>query len=101
MRSSLTAAVLAMLMSFAATNSWAACQKLGFTVNDYGKKEPTEDAKKLLDKYVADFAQEHGIEDYKTGEKTVSCKLFLDFGFFDEHMCKAEAEVCWSTKQKS
>ena len=50
------------------------CKTFGFTVNDYGKKGPTEDAKNLLDKYVADFAQEHGIEDYKVGEKTVSCR---------------------------
>jgi hypothetical protein len=77
------------------------CKTFGFSVNDYGKKGPTEDAKQLLDKYIADYAKTHGIEDYKTSEKTVSCKLFLDFGFFDEHMCKAEAKVCWSAKQKS
>ena len=31
----------------------AACTKLGFSVNDYGKDGPTKDAKELLDKYIA------------------------------------------------
>jgi hypothetical protein len=26
------------------------------------------------------------------------CKTF---GFFDEHMCKVEAEVCWRVKRES
>lgn len=100
MRSSLTAAVLAMLMSFAATNSWAACQKLGFTVNDYGKKGPIRDAKKLLDKYIGEWTAERGIKRYRTVKKTVSCELFLDVGFFDEHTCKATATFCWKGRAK-
>jgi len=100
MRSSLTAAVLAILMCFAATSSWAACQKLGFTVNDYGKKGPIRDAKKLLDKYIGEWTAERGIKRYRTGKKTVSCELFLDVGFFDEHTCKATATFCWKGRAK-
>ncbi len=99
-------AVIALIATFSTSTLAAApakieCKTFGFSVNDYGKKGPTEDAKKMLDKYVADYAKKHDIEVYKISEKTVSCKLFLDFGFFDEHMCKAEAKVCWSAKQKS
>ena len=101
-------AIIFLLVSLAAGASTSAaspakteCRTFGFSVNDYGKKGPTEDAKKLLDEYVADYANKNGIKGYKTGEKTVSCKLFLDFGFFDEHMCKAEAQVCWPAKGAS
>ena len=95
MRSHLTAALLAALMCFAATNSWAACQKLGFAVNDYGKEGPIRDAKKLLDGYIAKWTAERGIKRYRVGKKSVTCELFLDFGFFDEHTCKASATFCW------
>lgn len=73
----------------------AVCTRLGFTVNDYGKEGPTRDAKALLDKYISKWAGEKGIKNYKTGPKNVKCELFLDFGVFDEHTCRAEASVCW------
>lgn len=73
----------------------AACTKLGFSVNDYGKDGPTKDAKDLLDKFIAKTMAERGITDYKTGPKNVTCELFLNFIVFDEHTCKAEANVCW------
>ncbi len=95
MRFHLTAALLAALMCFAATSSWAACQRLGFAVNDYGKEGPIRDAKKLLDGYIAKWTAERGIKRYRVGKKTVTCELFLDFGFFDEHTCKASATFCW------
>jgi hypothetical protein len=73
----------------------AACQKLAFSVNDYGKEGPTRDALALLDKYIADWTQEKGIKKYTVGKKDVNCELFLDVGLFDEHTCKATANVCW------
>lgn len=73
----------------------AACTRLAFSVNDYGKDGPSKDAQILLDKYVAKWAGEHGIKKYTTGKKSVSCELFLNFVLFDEHTCKAEASVCW------
>lgn len=73
----------------------AKCTRLGFTVNDYGKEGPTRDAKALLDKYIAEWAKKQNISKYSTGKKTVTCELFLDVGFFDEHTCRAEASVCW------
>ena len=73
----------------------AACTRLAFSVNDYGKDGPTKDAKDLLDKYVARVMAERGIKSYRIGKKEVKCELFLDFGFFDEHTCRAEATVCW------
>ena len=74
----------------------AACTKLGFSVNDYGKDGPTKDAKQLLDKYIAQWTAERGIKTYRTGTKTVTCELFLNFIVFDEHTCRAEATVCWN-----
>ena len=73
----------------------AACTRLGFSVNDYGKEGPTRDAKELLDKYIAKWTSERGITKYTTGKKDVTCELFLNFIVFDEHTCKAEASVCW------
>lgn len=73
----------------------AACTRLAFSVNDYGKDGPTKDAKELLDKYIAKKMAERGVTDYKTGPKSVTCELFLDVILFDEHTCKAEATVCW------
>ncbi|MFT3731673.1 MAG: hypothetical protein QM780_09690 [Hyphomicrobium sp.] len=73
----------------------AECKRYGFTVNDYGKDGPTKDAKDLLDKLIASKMTERGVSDYKTGKKSVSCELFLNFIVFDEHTCTAEATVCW------
>ena len=73
----------------------ATCTRLAFSVNDYGKDGPTKDAKRLLDPYIAKWAKEHGIKKYTTGSKNVSCELFLNFILFDEHTCKADANVCW------
>ena len=73
----------------------AACKRLSFSVNDYGKDGPTKDAMKLLDKYIADWTGQNGIKNYTVGKKDVSCELFLDFIVFDEHTCKATAQVCW------
>ncbi len=83
------------LLGAAALPASAACTRLGFSVNDYGKEGPTNDAKKLLDGYIAKWAGEHKIAKYNTGPKAVTCELFLNFIVFDEHTCKAEATVCW------
>jgi hypothetical protein len=73
----------------------AACQKLTFAVNDYGKDGPTRDALSLLDKHVAEWTVAKGIKKYSVGKKDVSCELFLDVGVFDEHTCTASTTVCW------
>ncbi len=73
----------------------AACKRMGFSVNDYGKDGPTKDAKALLDKHIAKKMAEQGIKTYTTGKKAVKCELFLNFIVFDEHTCTAEATVCW------
>ena len=73
----------------------AKCTRLGFSVNDYGKVGPTNDAKALLDKYIAKWAAENGVKSYQTGKKEVKCELFLDLLVFDEYTCHAEASVCW------
>jgi hypothetical protein len=73
----------------------AACQRFGFTVNDYGKEGPTADAKRLLDTHIAKKLGECGIKTYTTGKKSVKCELFLDVIIFDEHTCTAEATACW------
>lgn len=101
MRSTIIALFVLATALVSAASANTECQTFGFSVNDYGKKGPTEDSKKLLDKYIAEYAQKNGIASYQTGAKTVTCKLFLDFGFFDEHMCKAQAQVCWPSTEKS
>src|SRR6266705_1872542 len=79
----------------AVTPATAACQKLAFSVNDYGKDGPTKDAKDLLDKYIVTWTKEKGIANYTVGKKDVKCELFLNFIVFDEHTCQASALVCW------
>lgn len=100
MRTQLSAALLAISLCFVSTSSWAACQRLGFSVNDYGKEGPIRDAKKLLDQYIAKWTAERGIKKYRTGKKKVTCELFLDVGAFDEHTCKAAATFCWNGKNR-
>ena len=85
----------ALLLSISAQPASAACTKLGFTVNDFGKDGPTKDAKGLLDKYIAKWAADHKIAKYRTGTKDVKCELFLNLIVVDEHTCRAEATVCW------
>ncbi|MGD9784699.1 MAG: hypothetical protein AB7U49_08450 [Hyphomicrobiaceae bacterium] len=92
---SIAFAAVAGLVAFAAAPAEAKCTRLGFSVNDYGKDGPTNDAKKLLEKYIADWAAKQGIAKYTIGKKDVKCELFLDFIVFDEHTCRAEADVCW------
>jgi hypothetical protein len=77
----------------------AECQRYGFTVNDYGKDGPTKDAKDLLDKLIQTKMTERGVSDFRTGKKSVSCELFLNFIVFDEHTCTAEATVCWGASK--
>lgn len=84
------------IAGFAQTADARTCTRLGFSVNDYGKEGPTRDAKRLLDGYIAKWTKENGIKRYRTGKKTVECKLFLDLIIFDEHTCKASASVCWN-----
>ena len=95
----LVAAVLAgvsLMAGVAIGPAHAACKRLAFSVNDYGKDGPTRDAKNLLDKYIADWTKANGIKSYTVGKKDVNCELFLDFIVFDEHTCKASAMVCWA-----
>lgn len=90
------AAVLAVAFAPTAVLAKQECARLGFSVNDYGKEGPTKDAKELLDKYIVKWASERGIKKYNVGKKDVTCELFLNFVVFDEHTCKAEANVCWN-----
>jgi len=78
----------------------AACKKFGFTVNDYGKEGPTNDAKNLLDKHISEWASQNGVTNYQTGKKSVSCELFIDVILFDEYTCTASATVCWGDDAK-
>ena len=92
----LVAALMSLMLVLPVSQASAACQKLGFSVNDYGKVGPANDAKRLLDKYIKKWTAEHGINRYRTGKKTVTCELFIDVGFFDEYTCKAVATFCWN-----
>ena len=91
----LAAVGLAMLAWSGVEPAFAACTRLAFSVNDYGKDGPTKDANKLLDKYVADWTKSKGIKGHTVSKREVNCELFLDFVVFDEHTCKASALVCW------
>lgn len=102
MRAKLSIALASVLVSALAATAPAdaACKKFGFTVNDYGKEGPTNDAKNLLDKHIAEWAAQNGVSAYQTGKKSVSCELFLDVILFDEHTCTASANVCWGAGVK-
>jgi hypothetical protein len=89
------AAMAAALVCAGATSASAACKRMAFTVNDYGKEGPTRDAMSLLDKYIADYTKEKGIKKYTVGKKDVKCELYLNLIVVDEHTCKASATVCW------
>lgn len=91
-------AAAAVLTLGAVSPSDAACRKMGFLVNDYGKDGPTKDAQSLLDKDIAKWAAEKGIAKYDVSKRDVSCELFLNFIVFDEHTCTASATVCWDEK---
>ena len=97
-RTFIAVAVLGVIAIVAAVDAEAACTRLAFSVNDYGKDGPTKDANKLLDKYITDWTRARGIKSYSVGKRDVSCELFLDFIVFDEHTCKASALVCWPGK---
>ncbi len=94
MRAKLSLAVASVLVSVLAATAPAdaACKRFGFTVNDYGKEGPTNDAKNLLDKHIAEWAAQNGVTAYQTGKKNVSCELFLDVILFDEHTCTASGQ---------
>jgi hypothetical protein len=97
-RSQVSARIIAAAVAIAvvAGPAAAACKKLAFSVNDYGKEGPTKDALSLLDKHIAATMAKDGVKRYRVGKKSVDCKLFLDFIVFDEHTCTASANVCWS-----
>ncbi|MEQ1611279.1 MAG: hypothetical protein ABL904_00890, partial [Hyphomicrobiaceae bacterium] len=95
LRATITALSTVLALGLAADAANAACTRLAFSVNDYGKAGPTKDAMSLLDKYAAQWTSERGIKKFTVGKKDVTCELFLDFGVFDEHTCKATASVCW------
>jgi hypothetical protein len=86
---------LAALAWYGAAPATAACTRLAFSVNDYGKEGPTKDANKLLDKYIVDWTKSKGIKAHTVSKRDVSCELFLNFVVFDEHTCTASALVCW------
>jgi hypothetical protein len=94
------ASVLVSALAALSVPADAACKKFGFTVNDYGKEGPTNDAKNLLDKHIGEWAAKSGVAEYQTGKKSVSCELFLDVILFDEHTCTASATVCWGAGVK-
>ena len=95
LRASISAFTALLTFGLAADAANAACTRLSFSVNDYGKDGPTKDAKSLLDTYIAKWTAERGIKKYTTGKKDVSCELYLNLIVVDEHTCKAEASVCW------
>ncbi len=91
--STFATAVFFGLALIAASPASAKCTRLAFSVNDYGK--PIEDAKNLLDKYIATEMSKKGIAKYRTGKKDVTCDFFITLLVVDEYTCKAEADVCW------
>lgn len=96
LRALVTAATAIALSSTVVDVAQAACTRLAFSVNDYGKEGPIRDAKSMLDKYIAKWAAERKIKVSSVGPKEVTCELFLDVIVFDEYTCKAAATVCWN-----
>ena len=94
-RFALLAAGAAALAVVAVTPADAACKRLSFLVNDFGKDGPTKDAKDLLDKYIGEWMKEKGISKWTVGNKDVKCELFLNLIVVDEHTCTATASACW------
>jgi hypothetical protein len=94
-RSAVLVAAAAVLVTASTAPASAKCQRMGFTVNDYGKDGPTRDAINLLDKYIAEWTKEKGIKKYTVGKKDVTCELYLNLIVVDEHTCTARATVCW------
>jgi hypothetical protein len=99
-RSPLTAMAAAAAILCSAGAADAACKKMGFLVNDYGKEGPSKDAQDLLDKHIAEWAAQNGIKNYTVGKKDVKCELYIDVILFDEHTCTASANVCWDEPGK-
>jgi hypothetical protein len=91
------AAFLLVLLSLAAAPAARAaeCQLLASSVNDYGKDGPARDAQALLATHIQTFTAARGIKAYSSSTPSVSCKLYLDVGLFNEYTCRAEANVCW------
>ncbi len=89
------ATITILAVAASAASASAKCQRLAFSVNDFGKDGPTRDAMNLLDKYIADWTKEKGIKKYTVGKKDVKCELYLNLLVVDEHTCKAIATVCW------
>ena len=94
-RLAVAAGLLGAVAMLPALPAEAGCKRMGFLVNDYGKDGPTKDAQEGLDKHIAQWAAEQGIEKYTVGKKEVSCELFLNLIVVDEHTCTASAMVCW------
>lgn len=89
------AAALLLAITLTSSPASAGCKRFGFTVNDYGKVGPTNDAKRLLDKFIAEWMGKQGIKKWSTKPKTVKCELFIDVGLFDEYTCRADTTACW------
>ncbi|GJM02240.1 MAG: hypothetical protein DHS20C08_07410 [Rhodomicrobium sp.] len=90
----LAATIMAVTL-ITATPAEARCKKFGFTVNDYGKTGPTNEAKRLLDVFIKEWMGKNGVKNWSTRPKTVKCELFIDVGLFDEYTCRADTTACW------
>ncbi len=71
------------------------CEWHAFEVNDYGKEGPIRMARENLYKWVDNLKKEKRIKNVSVSERKPKCRLFLDFGIFDEHTCRIEAKICW------
>lgn len=89
------AVAFAVATSGSTAQAHGTCKVLGFEVNDFGKKGPAADAKRLLEGHIVKWAKKNNIKSYhRSGKKSVSCKLFIDVGFFDEWTCTAKQTIC-------